>query len=225
MKQTVIRRNDCAVNDWAGGRTIQLAIYPPEAEYKARNFQFRLSTATSTLDGVAPFTMLPGIDRHLLILDGEMKVYHQGHYDIELHPYQEIDHFDGGWETRSEGKVRDFNLMLGEGCTGGLSVIFQSGAKTLGEKDTHAAFFCAEGSAVITTVDLLASGYTPAKRGYALAVCGVCKAGRRGRYCRRCGSHGGRKAGGQLASVRGGALSARKAFGKQGMGVQAAAHS
>ena len=153
MKLEVVKRSQCQVNEWAGGTTIQLAIYPPEAEYKKRNFQFRLSTAFATEEAVSPFTSLPGVERLLLILEGHMKVVHKGHHEMVLHPYKEIDRFDGGWDTYSEGKARDYNLMLGQGCQGELSVVEESGPAVLKGGYTHTGFFCGDGSAELLLPD------------------------------------------------------------------------
>ena len=149
MLLRIVRRTSCQVTDWAGGRTVQLDIYPPEAEYKKRDFKYRLSTATCTQEGESPFTALPGIHRYLMILDGELYVRHEGHHDMTLHPYREVDSFEGGWSTFSTGIVRDFNLMLAEGWTGGLCVIQESGEIPIQMENSCVAFFCGQGKADI----------------------------------------------------------------------------
>lgn len=45
-----------------------------------------------------------------------MDIEHVGHYSRKLDKYQ-IDRFEGEWETKSKGKVKDFNLMC-KGCVG-----------------------------------------------------------------------------------------------------------
>jgi environmental stress-induced protein Ves len=96
-------------NQWAGGTTTQLFIYPLQAEYKKRNFSFRISTATVELE-TSQFTKLPGISRKLMVLEGKMKLVHENQYSKELTKF-EVDSFNGDWNTTSQGKCTDFNLM------------------------------------------------------------------------------------------------------------------
>lgn len=96
-------------NQWAGGTTTQLFIYPLQAEYKKRNFSFRISTATVELE-TSQFTKLPGVSRKLMVLEGKMKLVHENQYSKELTKF-EVDSFNGDWNTTSQGKCTDFNLM------------------------------------------------------------------------------------------------------------------
>jgi hypothetical protein len=118
----VIRKDDQSTSTWSGGTTTQLAIYPAIAEYKARNFKWRLSSAGVEV-AESTFTSLPGIYRHIMIIDGEMTIIHEGHHTTLLKPFMQ-DSFSGGWTTRSIGCARDFNLMLSEECKGELEAIF-----------------------------------------------------------------------------------------------------
>lgn len=61
---------------WSGGETTELFIYPENANYKAGNYQFRLSTATVEIEA-STFTPLPGVDRTLIVLEGEMQLDHK----------------------------------------------------------------------------------------------------------------------------------------------------
>ncbi len=98
---------------WPGGKTTELYIYPEDASYSGRNFDFRISTATVETEESA-FTKLEGVRRQLAVLEGEMKLVFNGGREISLKPY-EVCAFDGGWDTRSYGKVKDFNLMVARG--------------------------------------------------------------------------------------------------------------
>lgn len=119
----VQRQSEHLVSQWAGGSTTQLAIYPPQAVYAERNFQWRISTAT-VAPGSSTFTALPSYTRHLLVLEGEMRLVHAGQRQATLHPGQQ-DFFHGSWETRCTciGQGRDFNLMLAPGWEGRLWVV------------------------------------------------------------------------------------------------------
>ncbi|ATP41663.1 hypothetical protein CSE16_17385 [Solibacillus sp. R5-41] len=117
----LIRKNEQTTNKWSGGFTTQLAIYPENADYLERNFKWRISSAIVELEE-SIFTPLPGINRLIMVIDGELTLEHEGHHHVHLKPYEQ-DRFNGGWTTRSFGKVRDFNLMLSEGCNGYLEAI------------------------------------------------------------------------------------------------------
>ena len=64
-EQTTIR--------WSGGLSTELYIFPEDSEYVERNFKYRLSTATVEIEQ-SVFTPLPGVDRTLMVLEGEMKL-------------------------------------------------------------------------------------------------------------------------------------------------------
>jgi hypothetical protein len=92
---------------------------------------------------------LNNITRHLVMLEGISHVFHRGHYDLVMHPYTEIDVFDGGWDSSGEGKVTDFNLMVSDSTHGRMSVIDQEGTvvlghycKTCGRLYNWVALFC-----------------------------------------------------------------------------------
>lgn len=105
---------------WSGGSTTELAIYPPGACYASRDFQWRLSSAVVTADE-SVFTALPGYQRLLLVLDGQMQLSHEGHHQVLLQPFTR-DVFSGSWVTHCRGTGRDFNLMLASGWRGDLRV-------------------------------------------------------------------------------------------------------
>ena len=107
----VIKKDDWKVSVWAGGTTNEIFIYPENSSYADRIFKARLSVATTINEEKSLFTKLPGVDRYISKLEGEMKLEHTNHYDVEMEDYQ-IDRFRGDWETYSYGKFRDFNLML-----------------------------------------------------------------------------------------------------------------
>ena len=83
---------------------------------KELNFLFRISTARVEAE-TSMFTALPGVKRVIMILEGELELEHTGHY-LKTLKKSETDIFSGDWETKSRGKVTDFNLMT-TGATGG----------------------------------------------------------------------------------------------------------
>lgn len=104
------------VNKWSGGITRQLVIYPFDAELAKRNFIFRISTATVETEA-STFSSFDGFQRVLMILDGELKIDHKGHYTKKLATFN-TDAFDGAWETSAEGKVIDFNVIYSDKVKG-----------------------------------------------------------------------------------------------------------
>ncbi|GHV80923.1 hypothetical protein AGMMS49944_27140 [Spirochaetia bacterium] len=155
MTITLIREADLPLSSWAGGTSREYYIYPQEATYGKKDFLVRLSTAASNSDDPSAYTHLPGITRHLIILEGTAKVVHEGQYELCMKPYEPVDVFDGGWKTVGQGKVVDFNLMLGKGVQGRMSVIdssraFSAGAPKIAASHEWLGLFCAEGTAAIT---------------------------------------------------------------------------
>jgi len=106
----VIRKEDLNTSFWSGGTTTELYIYPETGSYQARAFDFRVSTATVAVE-TSTFTSLPGINRLIMSLDDVLVLHHKDQYEIILKPF-DVDRFKGDWETMSEGKVTDFNVMF-----------------------------------------------------------------------------------------------------------------
>ena len=118
MRIELIKAKDLKTARWAGGTTTQLAIYPPGTEYQKFNFTFRVSYATVEVPS-STFTFMPGVMRHLMILEGNLKIDHADRYKKVLAPFEQ-DVFDGEWPTTAEGMVKDFNLMTRNDAEGEL---------------------------------------------------------------------------------------------------------
>lgn len=103
---------------WAHGTSTELFIFPPQSNFQSRNFLFRISTATVEAEETT-FSSFPTISRTLMVLEGDLTLIHEGRYTKHLHPFDQ-DTFDGGWITKSRGKVTDFNLMCRENARGNL---------------------------------------------------------------------------------------------------------
>ncbi len=118
-------KEDYKTTNWSGGTTTELRIYPSGAEYTAKDFGYRISSARVDLDN-SDFTKLPGVQRKLMILDGNMSISHC------YGPFQKLTYltehsFMGDWYTKSRGQCTDFNLMLRDGVEGSISVIKSEG--------------------------------------------------------------------------------------------------
>ena len=116
MKSDVKKRDTLRVSTWPGGSTIELFIYPDDADLAKRNFELRISSATVEAEE-STFSPFEGYVRHIAPLTGEMRLVHEGHHEAVLAPLQ-IDTFEGGWTTRSYGTCTDFNLIHKPGWKG-----------------------------------------------------------------------------------------------------------
>lgn len=129
MKIDILKAADFKTTQWAGGSTTELFIYPPEANYASRNFNFRISSATVEIEK-SNFTKLPEISRQLMVLSGSIKVSHKNRHAVQLHK-NDIDSFDGSWETTAVGTCIDFNLMTKGNTKGKISSVLKPANKSM----------------------------------------------------------------------------------------------
>lgn len=90
----VTRKGEVKKTSWPGGTTSQLFILPGDADLGKRDFTFRVSTASVDVEE-STFTPFEGFDRIIMTIDNDLALSH-----------------GGGAETRSRGKVRDFNCIM-----------------------------------------------------------------------------------------------------------------
>ena len=112
MKLVIHPLNSSKTISWASGTSTELFVYPPDGDFQTRAFDYRISTATVE-DQETNFSDFTGLTRILLILKGKLTLIHEGRYSKELDTFDQ-DRFDGSWNTRSKGKVQDFNVMFNE---------------------------------------------------------------------------------------------------------------
>ncbi len=139
IEYEIVKESDQRISKWSGGMTRELYIYPKTALYTERNFDWRISSATIELDE-SSFTKLSGYFRHIMVLSGNTKLIHEGHHTIDLAQYGQ-DEFSGTWDTKSQGKCLDFNLMLKEGLKGEISKVENTKVIQL-TPDTIYGFYC-----------------------------------------------------------------------------------
>ena len=163
MTVSHLTSKDYRTSRWSGGETTELLIWPRDAVYGQRDFLFRVSSATVELNE-STFTALPDYHRLIATLEGTITLCHDGGAPLTLAPYQ-VHAFDGGSETVSLGRCRDFNLMLRKGeATGSLTALTADVTPLSVAPDRATAFallFCAEGRCTVTvdnTVYGLSSG-------------------------------------------------------------------
>lgn len=110
METELIPLEGQSVSRWSGGSTREIYIYRPGSSYKQRNFSIRISSATVE-EEYSEFTDLPDYARYLTVLEGKIRLQHNGGRLKEIHPFQ-TTFFDGAAATRSWGKCSDLNVML-----------------------------------------------------------------------------------------------------------------
>ena len=100
----IIKPEEYAVSEWAGGKTTQLYIYPQGSEYAKRNFLLRISSATVECER-SEFTSLPQVERIILPLSGSLHLFYEGHGEKKLEPFEQ-DRFDRGICRAGNGSGR-----------------------------------------------------------------------------------------------------------------------
>jgi environmental stress-induced protein Ves len=162
MNLVHLKPSDYLTSTWSGGTTTQVGIAPAGAVYADRDFMWRVSSATVDLD-VSDFSALPDYNRLIATLEGSIDVTHNGGEVIHL-PEFKVHAFDGGWETRSVGRCRDFNLMTRKGaCTGRMEAVKVGPGASAEVRTSEAAaaasgpdliLYCAKGAAKVEGIEL-----------------------------------------------------------------------
>ena len=80
----VIKKDDWKVSVWSGGTTNEIFIYPENSSYVDRAFKARISVATTNNEEKSLFTNLPGVERYISKLSGDMKLQHTDYYDVDM---------------------------------------------------------------------------------------------------------------------------------------------
>lgn len=113
---TIVSFARSASSSWKNGlgKTTELAIHPPGAG--SDDFEWRVSIAQ--LDASAPFSVYPGIERCLAVLQGEMAMVRQSQpplpMPVTLTPNSQPIRFSGSDLVEGQvlrGPVLDFNVM------------------------------------------------------------------------------------------------------------------
>lgn len=149
MEFVILSRENYVTSRWAGGTTTQLAICPAGADYAARDFLWRLSSAEVAQE-YSVFTSLPDYNRFLGIVEGALflQTDDEGFFPL---PVGQVWGFDGGKRVISQGTCRDFNLMLRKGvCSGEVFSLRVCGERTLAfpeptKQFSLRGFYCASG--------------------------------------------------------------------------------
>jgi len=133
-----------------GGSTRTIAVFPPEAGFD--DFDWRVSIADVASSG--EFSRFPGVDRTILLLDGEGMLLHFDGGSVALTTLHEPLPFSGDDLVRSElinGSTRDFNVMTRRGRAKADVKVVQSEVQLAADA---AVFFCPRGAFRSASADL-----------------------------------------------------------------------
>ncbi|SFS17418.1 hypothetical protein SAMN05216570_3552 [Dyella sp. OK004] len=151
MSPRIIRAADCPPQPWKNGmgRTREIAAFPPGADMAS--FLWRISVAE--VDSAAPFSVFPGVDRHIALLDGAgFSMTLNGAHKHQLdRPYVPFAFPGEASVTVSliDGATRDFNLMLRRGQAVGRIDTWLAPAHEMPGDDV-VLIYCARGEAETT---------------------------------------------------------------------------
>ena len=148
---------DSLISHWKGGKTSQISIWPEYSSFEKRDFIWRISTATIEVDE-SDFTVLPGYERIIFVLEGEVILSYEGERITRLSKYQQ-DRFSGSARTKSYGKIEDFNLIYKTNADAYLELIEAKNENTPIGFENHLSdeyeletnfFHCCTGYGIIT---------------------------------------------------------------------------
>ncbi|MCD7111166.1 HutD family protein [Rhizobium sp. DKSPLA3] len=115
---TVLRNSDHRRMPWknGGGETVEIAVFPADASIET--FGWRISMASVQTDG--PFSVFPGVDRTLSILDGHGMVLDiSGRAPVTLTADDAPHAFPADAATEAtlvDGAITDLNIMTRRGA-------------------------------------------------------------------------------------------------------------
>jgi environmental stress-induced protein Ves len=114
---TILRLSDYKRMPWknGGGETLEIALSSPDRS--TGTFDWRISMATVAADG--PFSVFPGIDRTITIIDGDaIELSVEGQSPVWLDQAAEPYSFPGDVATSGrlrDGPIADLNVMVRRG--------------------------------------------------------------------------------------------------------------
>jgi len=114
----VVTSENRRIRKWGGGESAELLISPDGADFEDRSFDWWISTAITGAPEFA-FSDFNGFMRHIMVLEGNLTLVHDGRHTISLAPFEQ-DYFDGGWQSKGFGACKDFNLILSQDYDGKL---------------------------------------------------------------------------------------------------------
>ncbi|MBY5828385.1 HutD family protein [Rhizobium ruizarguesonis] len=145
----ILRAGDYKRMPWKNGKgeTVEIAVFPPDASIN--DFDWRISMATVAEDG--PFSIFPGIDRTLAILDGNGMVLDvEGSSPVLLTTASDPLAFPADVPVAArleDGAITDLNVMTRRnGLSHTLIRIDVDGSKTVPLPPSTCLFLCHRGA-------------------------------------------------------------------------------
>ncbi len=132
MKTKILRPSDYVQNEWTGGTTSQIFIYPDGASLSERDFYFRISSACIETDK-SDFSKFEGYNRFFTPLNSGLELTSNGNAPKKINPL-ELFYFDGASETSAAGKCIDFNLIYRKSLKANLTVATYSKTEIISYK-------------------------------------------------------------------------------------------
>ena len=116
MTVQILRSHDRRATPWknGGGATREIAAYPPGAGLD--DFDWRVSMATVSVGG--PFSLFPGVDRILMVLEGRLTLRFADGSTLDLSPDSPAARFLGDVAVVADTPARpvtDLNVMTRRG--------------------------------------------------------------------------------------------------------------
>jgi environmental stress-induced protein Ves len=151
MAARVIRQHDLVRVPWknGGGTTAEVAAFPEGSGFDS--FGWRISMADVASDG--PFSVFPGIDRTLIVVEGEGIELDVEGVAFRLDAAAPKLSFSGDDATAGRllaGPIRDLNVMTRRGLFRHRTRFVQSGVALLSEETVSAFLVALDGSFDVT---------------------------------------------------------------------------
>lgn len=109
MELKIIKKESLAPSVWDGGKTFEYYIYPEDALYPTRLFDFRISHATIE-KAPSNFTRFEGFNRYPFMIDNSLEIIRNG--NKEKYNQGEIFSFPSSDAIQSFSLGNDFNVMV-----------------------------------------------------------------------------------------------------------------
>lgn len=155
MDYKVYKEEDFNIENKPAGQVKELAAFPEHAACQQQDVTWKISSQSISGEE-AQLDRIPGYDRVLMVLSGDVVLAYEGQRVARLSALEQ-DRFDGGFSTKSFGRIKSYDLTVKKGNAGYLDVLKLSNEKEIPElEDTEEyahicqTFYCYEGYGVVT---------------------------------------------------------------------------
>lgn len=164
MQLKLLQPADYRAVPWKNGQGLTREIAAQRSEEDARSGRFTWRLSIAEVATSAPFSSFPGVDRIILLLEGDGMMLDSGaagrhKLNHRLQPYA----FSGNWSTNCRllgGPCRDFNVMVDrERARASVTVVTAAAEPCTVPVTGHtAAVYCVEGSVLVAGGELPSAG-------------------------------------------------------------------